>query len=106
MSVKEVEDPSLYGAVVSDTEGKVLKYVDRPKEFISNQINAGVYLFKNTVLDRIVAAPSSLELHVLPLLVKEGLLHSVAVDGVWMDVGLPHNYLIGVQLYLEYLSVK
>lgn len=107
LCVKEVEDPSQHGVVeidLSDKDNKVTKYVDRPSEFVSNQINAGVYLFANSILDKIPAKPSSLECDILPRLADEGSLYAVPLDGYWMDVGLPHNYLIGTQHYLQHLA--
>ena len=41
---------------------------------------------------------------ILPKLADEGSLYCVALDGYWMDIGLPHNYLIGTQLYLQHLA--
>lgn len=105
LCVKEVQDPSQYGVVEVDiSDNRVTKYVDRPTEFVSNQINTGVYLFNNSILDKIQFR--SLELDILPRLADEGSLYYVTVDGYWMDIGLPHNYLKGTQLYLSYLAEK
>jgi mannose-1-phosphate guanylyltransferase len=52
--VTKVEEPSKYGVVVYDNDtGKIKKFVEKPKEFVSNKINAGIYLFNPAILKRI-----------------------------------------------------
>ncbi len=46
-------DPSRFGVVVSDPDGKVKSFVEKPVNFISNKINAGIYLLNVSVIDRI-----------------------------------------------------
>lgn len=49
----QVQDPSRFGVVVAESDGKVLSFVEKPSHFISNRINAGIYLLKTSVLNRI-----------------------------------------------------
>lgn len=52
--VTKVEEPSKYGVVVYDQDtGRIKKFVEKPKEFVSNKINAGLYIFNRKILDRI-----------------------------------------------------
>ena len=52
--VTEVEDPSKYGVVVYDAiSGQIEKFVEKPQTFVSNKINAGLYIFNSGILDRI-----------------------------------------------------
>jgi mannose-1-phosphate guanylyltransferase len=52
--VTKVEEPSKYGVVVYEPDtGKIKRFVEKPKEFVSNKINAGIYLFQPSVLNRI-----------------------------------------------------
>lgn len=39
--VTKVEDPSKYGVVVQDGEGLIDRFVEKPKEFVGDKINAG-----------------------------------------------------------------
>ena len=66
--VKEVEDPSKFGVVVASSTGQVSEYKQNPSQFLSTKVNAGIYLFNNSVLtsNRINAVPSTLEKDVLP----------------------------------------
>lgn len=52
--VTKVEEPSKYGVVVYDqATGRIRKFVEKPKEFVSNKINAGLYIFNTGILKRI-----------------------------------------------------
>lgn len=48
-----MEEPSKYGVVLYEEDGKINKFVEKPKEFIGNKINAGLYLFKTDIIKRI-----------------------------------------------------
>ena len=52
--VTKVEEPSKYGVVVYEpASGQIEKFVEKPQEFVSNKINAGMYIFSPAILDRI-----------------------------------------------------
>lgn len=53
--VTKVEDPSKFGVVVrKDAKStEILKFVEKPKEFVGDLINAGIYMFNTSILDRI-----------------------------------------------------
>jgi NDP-sugar pyrophosphorylase family protein len=52
--VTKVEEPSKYGVVVYETDtGKIDRFVEKPREYVSNKINAGLYIFNPTILNRI-----------------------------------------------------
>lgn len=52
--VTKVDEPSKYGVVVYDPEnGRIQKFVEKPQEYVSNKINAGMYILSPSVLDRI-----------------------------------------------------
>ena len=51
--VTKVDEPSKYGVVVYDqSTGKIDNFVEKPQEFVSNKINAGLYIFTPSILDR------------------------------------------------------
>jgi NDP-sugar pyrophosphorylase family protein len=64
--------------VVTEQDGSVIKYFDNPVEYISNQINAGIYCIKSSLLDEpaLWQRGASMEREVLPYLITEGQLHS------------------------------
>ncbi|MEM0361315.1 MAG: NDP-sugar synthase [Sulfolobales archaeon] len=95
MVVTRVEDPSRYGVAVLDDSGKVLKFVEKPpkEKAISNMINAGVYVFEPEALKYIPESSSKLAKDVLPKLVNDEVLYAYKHDGIWLDIGLPMDYL-------------
>ena len=49
-----MEEPSKYGVVVYEQQtGQIERFVEKPREYVSNKINAGLYIFNSTILDRI-----------------------------------------------------
>eukprot|EP00126_Sphaerothecum_destruens_P003723 Sdes_comp17504_c0_seq3m6736 len=65
--VTKVEEPSKYGVIIFKPEnGQILRFVEKPKEFVSNKINAGLYMFSPKVLDRIPLKPTSIEKEIFP----------------------------------------
>jgi mannose-1-phosphate guanylyltransferase len=104
--VTPVEDPSKYGVVVSNDSQEILSFVEKPKKFISNKINAGLYLFSSSILNRIENRPTSIEREIFPQMAKDRELCSLTLKGFWMDIGQPKDFLAGLELYLNFLSEK
>uniref|UniRef100_A0AC11EGW0 GDP-mannose pyrophosphorylase B n=1 Tax=Ovis aries TaxID=9940 RepID=A0AC11EGW0_SHEEP len=52
--VTKVEEPSKYGVVVCEADtGRIHRFVEKPQVFVSNKINAGMYILSPSVLRRI-----------------------------------------------------
>jgi mannose-1-phosphate guanylyltransferase len=51
--VTKVEEPSKYGVVVLKEGGQIDKFVEKPKTYVGNKINAGIYIFNPSILNRI-----------------------------------------------------
>lgn len=66
--VTEVKDPSKYGVVVADEKNAIQSFVEKPSVFISNKINAGLYLFNTSIIDRIENRPTSIEREIFPVM--------------------------------------
>ena len=56
-----MEEPSKYGVVVYKEDGRIDRFVEKPQEFVSNKINAGMYILNSSVLDRIEVSFHSME---------------------------------------------
>lgn len=95
-----VEDPSKFGVIIYDDNGKIERFVEKPQKFISRYINAGIYYFTPAIFDRIELRPTSIEKEVFPLMASEGLLYVMELDGFWADVGQPKDFLAGTTLKL------
>ena len=101
--VTRVSEPSKYGVVVASRQSPttlIEKFVEKPQEFISNRINAGIYILDPRVLNRIEPKPTSIEKQVFPLMAADKQLHLFDLEGYWMDVGQPRDYLTGTCLHL------
>ena len=92
-----VEDPSAFGCVVHDPDGRVTAFVEKPPkdEAPTNEINAGTYLLEREVLDHIPAGrPVSIERETFPALIAAGrALYAHTTDDYWIDLGKPEAYL-------------
>ncbi|MFQ5556462.1 MAG: sugar phosphate nucleotidyltransferase [Acidimicrobiales bacterium] len=91
-----VDDPSRYGVVPTDAEGRVLGFVEKPPpgEAPTNWINAGAYVMEPTLPDRVADGTRvSLEREIFPDIVTEGGLWAVRSDSYWVDAGTPATYL-------------
>lgn len=100
--VTKVEDPSKYGVVVYDEKsGLIDRFVEKPKEFVGDKINAGIYCCSPAILDRIEPRPTSIEKEIFPAIAEDKHLYAVALEGYWMDVGQPKDYLTGLALHLN-----
>jgi len=105
--VAKVEEPSKYGVVVYNEEnGQIHRFVEKPQEFISNKINAGMYIFNSSVLNRIKPVPMSMEKAVFPFMADEGQLYCMELNDFWMDIGQPKDFLKGMCMYLSSLRKK
>lgn len=104
--VTKVEEPSKYGVVVYNEQGKIDSFIEKPQEFVSNKINAGMYILNPSVLSRITLRPTSIEKEVFPYMATDGQLFAFDLKGFWMDVGQPKDFLIGTRLYLSNLRTK
>ena len=90
-----VDDPSAYGVVDLDDDGRVRRFVEKPAPGTapSNLINAGTYVFEPSVLARIPTGRKvSIERETFPGLVDEGRLFALSTDDYWIDTGRPDTY--------------
>ena len=54
VKVTRVEEPSKYGVVVFESDSGIIhRFVEKPQVFVSNKINAGMYIFNPSMLSRI-----------------------------------------------------
>lgn len=108
IALTAVDDPSRYGVVVTDNDGRVQAFVEKPPKEIapSNLINAGIYLYEREVLQHIPAGqPYSVERGLYPKLLEMGApFYAVAfLNDYWLDIGKVEHYL---QANFDVLSGK
>ena len=47
---KQIEDPSLFGVVVTDARGYITRFAEKPKTFVSDHAIIGVYYFRDAAV--------------------------------------------------------
>lgn len=98
-----VEDPSAYGLVLTEQDGAVTGFLEKPSadETVGIDpflISAGIYVLERAVLDLIEPGREvSIEREVWPRLVGAGLYGHVSRSAYWMDIGTPDRYLQGTE---------
>jgi mannose-1-phosphate guanylyltransferase len=90
------EEVSSYGVVVTDEDGKVKAFQEKPtiEEALSTNINTGIYIFEPEVLNYI---PSGQEYDIggdlFPKLVEMGApFYAIPMDFQWVDIGKVPDY--------------
>jgi NDP-sugar pyrophosphorylase family protein len=93
-----VKDPTTYGVVETEKDGRVRRFLEKPKaeEITSNNINAGTYVLEPKVLDYLPKGENySFEYGLFPDLLKRGeaFYAHIPTRTYWIDIGTPERYL-------------
>jgi mannose-1-phosphate guanylyltransferase len=94
LHLTRVEDPTAFGLVPTDADGRVQAFTEkpqRPEEIVTDQVNAGCYVFRRSVIDTIPAGRVvSVERETFPELLSSGAhLHGMVDKTYWLDLGKP-----------------
>ncbi|MCW4004191.1 MAG: NDP-sugar synthase [Candidatus Bathyarchaeota archaeon] len=102
----KVEDPCSFG--VAELNGEQIKrFIEKPAkgEAPSNLINAGAYVLSPKVFDYIPQGRAvSIEREVFPKLAAEGKLYGYCINGLWMDIGKPEEYIETNKVILDSIA--
>lgn len=92
LGMRRIADAGRYGRIEMDG-ARVVGFAEKDPDAAGREglINAGVGLFRRSVLDRVDRLPCSIETTVYPGLVAEGALFGVELDGYFIDIGLPET---------------
>ena len=96
IALHPVDDPSRFGVVPTDADGRVVAFVEKPlqHEAPTNLINAGTYVLEPRFAERLVLGERvSLERVTFPDMVADRSLFAVADDHYWLDTGTPEAFL-------------
>ena len=101
IALTPVENPCEFGIARVQDDGRITEFKEKPKpeEVFSNLINAGVYVINRSVLGYVPEATFyDFSKDLVPRLMADGhRIQGFEVDGIWMDVGRPHD-LLGANL--------
>jgi NDP-sugar pyrophosphorylase family protein len=96
IALHPVADPSAFGVVPTDSDGRVIAFVEKPPrdEAPTNEINAGTYVLEPSVLQRIPdSGRVSIERETFPAMVRDNGLFALSDDSYWLDTGTPSAFL-------------
>ncbi len=96
IALTQVEDPSAFGVVPCDADGRVIAFVEKPSrdEAPTDWINGGTYVLDPSVIRSIPANERiSIERVTFPEMVTEGTLFAIQSPTPWIDAGIPSTYL-------------
>jgi glucose-1-phosphate thymidylyltransferase len=114
IGVKKVDDPRRFGVVVTDENGFITKFVEKPKEFVSDEAIVGLYYIANPkllkeslneLIEKDIQTSGEYQLtDALQLMLNKGEKFSTfKVDG-WFDCGKPETLLSTNRHLLDKLS--
>lgn len=97
MHLVRVPDPRAFGCVPTDQDGRVLEFLEKTQDPPTDQINAGIYVFRREIIEGIPAGrPISVEREIFPSLLDRGMDVYGHVDyAYWRDMGTPSDFVRG-----------
>jgi mannose-1-phosphate guanylyltransferase len=95
LHLTEVTDARAFGCVPTDDQGRVTAFLEKMDNPITNQINAGCYVFNPRVLTTIpLGAVVSVERETFPQLVaNNAAVYGYVENSYWLDIGTPRALL-------------
>lgn len=97
ITMTPVEDPTPYGVIFTKPDGRILKFLEKPKreEATQNTINAGIYIYERDVFDEIPPGVNySVERGLYPKMLENNQpLYGFKTEKYWLDIGTPEKFL-------------
>jgi len=98
MAVCKVPDAARYGTVKFDATKRITGFNEKTGKQGPGFINAGVYVFKRAMLERIPKGQCSLEKDVFPGMLEQGM-YAFEAQGIFIDIGTPEDYARAQTIY-------
>ncbi|HEY2043889.1 MAG TPA: NDP-sugar synthase [Jatrophihabitans sp.] len=97
LHLTKVDDPRAFGCVPTDADNRVQAFLEKDPNPVTDQINAGTYVFARSVVEAIpTGRPVSVERETFPQLLASGALVSAYIDATyWRDLGNPSDFVAG-----------
>ncbi|MFL5963353.1 MAG: sugar phosphate nucleotidyltransferase [Gaiellaceae bacterium] len=96
IGLKSVENPLEFGIVVTDEDGRVERFLEKPSwgQVFSDTINTGIYVLEPEVLRHIPTdRPFDFSKELFPLLLEMGRpIYGHVCEGYWQDIGNLDQY--------------
>ncbi|WP_324736758.1 NDP-sugar synthase [Thermococcus sp. SY098] len=107
VALTKVYDPEKYGVVITDEEGKVVEFEEKPKRPKTNLVDAGIYVVDKEILKEIPRRKEVyFEREILPKFVSQGLVygHKMPKENYWVDLGSPEDLFYAHQIALDEIA--
>lgn len=111
---KQVEDPSAFGVVKTSTDGTITDFIEKPKEFVSDQAIIGIYYFRqgealrdeiSFLMDNNIRGGGEFQLTMaLENLKEKGTRFKTGIVNDWLDCGNKEITVESNSKYLGFLS--
>lgn len=103
LTLTRVKDPTHYGVIITDAEGRALQFVEKPSweqvanlstDGPANAINAGIYILDPAIFKAVPKGVNySFERQLFPSLLEQGEpVYGYVSDRYWIDIGKPSQY--------------
>lgn len=105
----KVEDPSRYGVAEMADDNRITRFIEKPEKSAAptNLINAGIYVLSPEIFNYIPKGKKvSMEREIFPKLAQQGKLYGHTINGIWIDIGKPEEYLQTNKIILNELTKK
>lgn len=98
IALKEVTDPRQFGVVITEQDGQIKAFQEKPKpqEALSHLANTGIYVFEPEIF-KFIPADTFYDFgkQLFPLLVEKGeKFYGYKMNGYWCDIGTLSQYRI------------
>ena len=95
--LKEVENPLEYGVVMTDSSGRITRFIEKPEWSLalSDRVNTGIYILEPRVWEGFAKGSRfDFSMDLFPRLLERGeALYGFVAPGYWCDVGNLQQYL-------------
>ena len=96
MVLTRVKNPLPYGVVITDKEGKITRFLEKPSwgEVFSDTVNTGIYILEPSVLELVPPKEDfDFSKDLFPMMMEQNLgLYGYISDRYWRDIGTLNEY--------------
>ncbi|NPA47566.1 MAG: NDP-sugar synthase [Thermococci archaeon] len=107
VAVTKVYDPERFGVVLTDEDGRITDFEEKPRKPKGNLVDAGIYMVNREVLK---AIPENKEIYfereILPQFVESGQAYAYRMpkENYWVDLGTPDDLFHAHQIALDEIA--
>ena len=95
IALHHVEDARPFGLVLTEPDGRVIEFREKPTEPMPGDVNAGTYVLEPSALEGWSPGEAiSIERQIFPALIASARpVHGFLTEAYWLDLGTPEDYL-------------